>query len=258
MGDLNNNSVTYDVNGVLIVDGTLQGKNNNVFQGTGTIAGGALDIKNGATCGTPCPITGNFDNCSSGTGGSAQVFCTSVLPVNLLYFTAVSKEDVVALNWATSMEENFSKFVVQRSHDGVVFEDIGEIPGKGFDIHNVQSKYDFIDEAPLLGFNYYRLKAVDIDESFQYFGVKAVKIRGGKRVAVYPNPLNGNIVSFRTNFSPSESDRVVLLNQLGGEVYNGMAGTNSILLQNKLRSGVYVLRYIAKDFEQVVRVVVHN
>lgn len=255
MGDPNNNQVSYAVNGLLIVDGTLSGKNFNGFTGTGTIAGGTLDVRNQATCGSPCPVTGNFDVCISG-----QSFCNDVLPVKLLYFNASEKEEKVILNWATTMEENFLKFVVQRSANGLNFEDIGEVAGKGFDIYDIESKYSFSDDAPLLGKNYYRLKAVDIDDSFEHFAVKLVELKGSKKLAVYPNPSRGDQISFRTNFNPSESDRIVLTNQLGVEIFSVRASVaqNSISFSDNLRPGIYVLRYVANDYEQTTRIVIKN
>jgi hypothetical protein len=255
MGDPNNNSMTYDVDGILIVDGTLSGKNSVGFIGNGTVAGGTLDVQNNATCGSPCPVTGNFDVCVSG-----QSFCTNVLPIRLLNFSVEARSEKVLLNWSTTMEEDFSKFVIQRSHDGKNFEDIGEVPGTGFDIYDIESKYTFEDGAPLLGQNYYRLKAIDLDESFEHFQVKGVKMGGAKKLAVYPNPSFGDMISFRTNFSPGESDRVIVSDQLGMEIFNARtnANPNSIRFQNKLRPGVYMLRYVSNDFEQIARVVIKN
>ena len=260
MGDAANNNVSYVVNGVLIVDGTLSGNNGNSFSGTGTIAGGTLDVKNGATCGSPCPVTGNFDNCSSGTGGSAQVFCNNVLPVTLLYFNASVAEDIVSLTWATTMEKDFSKFVIERSADGLRFEEIGEVAGAGFDQYDIESSYDFQDEAPLLGYNYYRLRAVDLDGYFESFGVKAVQVKGGKKLSVYPNPSAGDLIKFRTNFTAEEGDKIVLVDQLGVEILSTRADgiRNTISLSDKLRNGIYTLRYISRDFDQTVKIVVKN
>jgi hypothetical protein len=259
-GDATNNNVDYNVNGVLIVDGTFYGKNDNHFFGTGTVAGGTLNVFQNTTCGSPCPITYNFDVCISGSGGNAQQFCASVLPIKLLHFNARAAGDIVVLDWTTTLEENFLKFVIQRSADGLNFQDIGDIPGKGFDIYDIESKYSFEDAAPLLGQNYYRLKAIDVDDSFEYFQLKAVKMNGSKKLAVYPNPSFGDVISFRTNFSPGESDRVLVSDQLGMEIFNGRTTANpgSILFQNKLRPGIYLLRYVSNDFEQTARVVVKN
>ncbi|MEO5600024.1 MAG: T9SS type A sorting domain-containing protein [Cyclobacteriaceae bacterium] len=182
------------------------------------------------------------------------------LPIKLLHFTADAESEKVKLVWATFMEENFHKFIVERSNDGLTFESIGEVPGKGFNIYDIESQYAFEDEAPLIGYNYYRLKALDLDNSFEYSAVKAVKLNGSKKLAVFPNPSTGEVISFRTNFSPSESDRIVILNQLGVEIFNGHASAsqNQISVEGKLRAGMYMLRYVSKDFEQTARIVVKH
>lgn len=180
------------------------------------------------------------------------------LPVKLLYFNADASDETVSLKWATIAEENLYNFFIQRSIDGVTFEDIGEVKGQGFNIYDVESKYCFVDEAPMLGTNYYRLRAVDFDNSYEYFEVKAVKIEGSKILAVYPNPSNGEHIAFRPNFNYQETDRIILIDQLGVEVFSGLASAteSSIIFQNPLQPGVYMLRYVSKDFEQVTRVVV--
>jgi hypothetical protein len=260
MGDPTNNSMTYRVHGSLVVDGTLSGRNNNIFEGNGSIGGGTLSVFNNATCGTPCPVTGNFDSCSSGNGGNTGAWCTAVLPIKLIYFNAKPQHDVVQLEWATNMEENFLKFLVQRSGNGLDFEDIGEVAGQGFNIYDIESKYSFTDDAPLLGKNYYRLKAVDIDDSFEYFAVKLVELKGSKKLAVYPNPSSGNAINFRTNFNPSESDRIVLTNQLGVEIFSASASAakNHIPFADKLQPGIYMLRYVGGDYERTARIFVKN
>jgi len=203
-----------------------------------------------------CEPAGGF----TGPTGFDDTGYNPSLPVTLLYFKAEAFEETVALSWATSMEEDFSRFMIERSSDGLNFEEIAEVKGKGFDIHDIESKYSFEDQVPLSGFNYYRLKAVDLDESFEYFPVKVVKLDGPKSIAIYPNPSSGDVISFRTNFNPSESDRIILTDQFGIEVFNGQASTtqNSILLQNKLRTGIYMLRYVGAGAEHVARVVVRN
>lgn len=180
------------------------------------------------------------------------------LPVELLYFNAVGTNEVVSLAWATTMEENFSEFIIQRSADGMLYEDIGNVQGQGFNIYDIESKYSFVDEAPFLGTNYYRLKAVDLDNSHEFSEVKAVRMNGSKKLAVYPNPSNGESISFRLNFSAQESDRIYLIDQLGVEILNDLATSmeNTIVFHQVLKPGVYMLRYVSRDFEQVTRVVV--
>jgi hypothetical protein len=203
-----------------------------------------------------CQPGGGF----TGPSGYGETGYDPSLPVTLLYFNAEAFEEIISLTWATTMEEDFSRFQIQRSGDGINFEDIGEVKGKGFDIYEIESKYSFEDQVPLSGFNYYRLKAIDLDESFEYFPVRAVKLKGVKKIAVYPNPSSGEVISFRTNFSPSESDRIILTDQLGVEIFGGEASStgNRIVPENKLQAGIYLLRYVSEGSEHTARVVVKN
>lgn len=179
------------------------------------------------------------------------------LPITLVYFKADALHQSVKLNWATTMEENFSEFMIQRSADGITFENIGEVKGQGFNIYDIESKYSFTDEAPLLGPNYYRLKAVDIDNSYEFSEVRVVKMNGSKKLAVYPNPSTGEQLGVRVNFNPEESDRIMIIDQVGVVVYNGIA-TGNLSFSSPLRPGIYMLRYISGDFEQVTRIVIKN
>lgn len=258
MGDANNNSVSYVVDGTLRVDGTFYGKNGNSFSGSGSISGGNLDLGNGSSCGNPCPVTGGFTGCTAGDS-----FCStnSVLPVILLDFSAQATKESIRLNWATIREENFREFVLQRSGKGIDFEDVASIPGAGKNIYEIRSDYSFEDKAPLIGWNYYRLKAVDLDDSYEYFEVIAAKYSGGKELTVFPNPSAGESISFRTNFNASEHDRVIVTNHLGVEIANvhvTSVSDNNISFASKLFPGVYVLKYVSENFERTVKVVVKN
>ena len=182
------------------------------------------------------------------------------LPIELAYFNTNAVDEGVSVTWATTIEENFLKFAIQRSSDGITFESIGEVAGQGFNIYEIESKYSFLDEAPLLGINYYRLKAVDLDESFEYFEVKAVRIDAPKKLAAYPNPSSGEMIGFRLNFNPEESDRIFLIDQVGVQVFTAKATEteNTIVFTKPLQPGIYTLRYVSRDFEQVTRVVVSH
>lgn len=200
------------------------------------------------------PVIYEFTICMSGGGANCS------LPIKLSYFLAELLDGVVQLKWATTMEENFQKFTVQRSSDGLEFENLADVSGKGFNIYDIESKYSFRDNHPLIGYNYYRLKAIDLDDSFAYFGVKAVRLSAQKTMAVFPNPASGSSICFNTNFHPGESDRVILLDQRGIEIFNTLASKvhEGISFQDKLRAGVYFLRYRSNDFEETTRVLIKN
>lgn len=269
-------------NALLIVIGNMTFGNNTVITNDGVFAvSGNLDFANGAsdiyTGGGELFVQGvvtrnpaaeaadNWDNLQTiypnvydfiqcGGGSSCS------LPVKLSYFNATLKNGAVELMWATIMEEDFQKFVIQRSQDGMNYEDIGEVAGKGFNIYDIETTYSFVDRSPLLDVNYYRLKAVDLDDSFEYFRVKMVRVEGVRILSAFPNPSSGNDLSFSLNFNPEESDRIVVIDQMGVEVFNAPAASaqSTITFSAPLSPGVYILKYRSATSQQATRVVVTN
>ena len=73
----------------------------------------------------------------------------------------------VQIEWEAESEINSSHFEVERSASGSDFKMIDQTssPWTSFD----KISYEVINIETLNGRNYYRLKAVDIDASFQYF-----------------------------------------------------------------------------------------
>ncbi len=191
--------------------------------------------------------------------GDADVFCgSSILPITLLYFNGEVAGESVSLTWATSMEEHFDRFVVERSSDGITFTTIGEIPGEGRNIANVVNEYSFEDVFPLQGRNYYRLKNVDIDLKYAYSGIVVVTIEAAKTLAVHPNPAHA-FIHFRINFQPEEGDYVVLINSLGRPVFQRAVTAieqGEIVLAPEITPGIYVLKYISSKGELFSRVVI--
>ena len=258
LGDPDNNGVQYSVvtaSDEIIVDGTLYGKNNNAFTGDGSISGGTLDVKNGSSCGSPCPVSGGFTGCTSNDG-----FCDTytVLPITLLYFDAsVDDNNHVVLKWATETEENFDHFEILRSSSNLFFSSIESIPGAGYNTNSVQ-KYSTVDEYPVIGDNYYRLKAVDIDGAVELFKIEHVRVYGRKSLTIYPNPIRGNELRATINFEPLQGDHIMIFDTMGAELISiPVTGTESeFQLNDSLRPGAYIVKYVSSSFERMTRVIV--
>ena len=97
----------------------------------------------------------------------------AALPVKLIEFTISQNSGSNILQWKTASEINSSYFVVQRSKDGVVFEDLNSQPASGFS--NTIKSYSYTDALPLSGINYYRLILVDKDKREEYSGIIFVR-----------------------------------------------------------------------------------
>ena len=116
--------------------------------------------------------SGSFFSIGGGGGGAvnaSNITITStsgtILPVELISFTAKSViedgKNMVVLNWTTLSETNNDYYTIERSSDGMHFEELSRVQGAGTttDI----STYYAADENPFMGVSYYRLKQTDFD-----------------------------------------------------------------------------------------------
>jgi hypothetical protein len=208
---------------------------------------------NSGTCaynGSPyCEPSGGF----TGPLGYDEDGYDVVLPIKLLSFVAVQTGETIQLDWSTVSQENFDKFIIERSANGQSFDSIGFINGEGNSKELLQ--YSFIDELPTLGKNYYRLKSVDYDLTFEYSPVVASDFKGVKNILVYPNPTKGKSINVKTNFSPQEGDKIEIYDNLGLKLMEADVSDNLSVLQfnNAIKQGSYLLRYISPTHTQIVR-----
>mgnify|MGYP002397459461 CR=1 FL=1 len=103
-------------------------------------------------------------------------FSFSLFPIELTYFRAEITGAMVRLSWQTATELNNDFMAVERSADGRLFEEIGRLPGMGVSLE--PRSYSLIDENPLSGVNYYRLRQVDFDGAETYYDIVAVNLGG--------------------------------------------------------------------------------
>lgn len=233
--------------GKLVVDGTLDfGGNTIEIDGTGTINAGTITGGGNTTCSgvSTCP-TINATTCADPSG-----LCTepgTVTPVELIFFSGEESNEGVVLNWATASEENFDYFEVQRAYQGTDFEILDEINGAGNSF--TKKNYSFVDKYPELGHNYYRLKSVDLDGTYEYSEVILVRFTSGIDSQISPNPSTGKI-SIKTNLQASDNLTFVITNHMGNIVYQGILSEyNTQIDLSNLVKGVYIIRL--SDFQLV-------
>ncbi|MFC4232168.1 T9SS type A sorting domain-containing protein [Parasediminibacterium paludis] len=139
----------------------------------------------------------DLDN--SGAGGGTvffdNVYFSSVttLPVNLAAFNVVKVGSTAQLSWKTLSEINNKGFAVERSADGITWNQLQFVNASTSGSNG--ASYSAIDNSPLNGVNYYRLKQVDNDGKFVYSSTASVNFGNNDAVgfAFYPNPVRAKI-----------------------------------------------------------------
>ncbi len=148
-------------------------------------------------CNTPIPPGTSPNICAwtvvpstSCTGGAALAVAGAVvLPVTLTEFTAVAAGTKVGLQWRTSQETNNRGFTLQRSADGLAWNDVGFVQGAGN--ASTPTQYRYTDVSPYPGINFYRLRQEDIDGRISFSDIATATINSNQFFSISNNPGNG-------------------------------------------------------------------
>jgi hypothetical protein len=109
----------------------------------------------------------------------------NALPVKILYFTAIGDGNKVRLNWDVKDEQEVSKYEVEKSTNGTSFSQIDVITS----LQKAAWLYTDYDFNPVEGWNYYRLKIIDIRGKVTYSDIRKVKFNKGlEQVKLFPVP----------------------------------------------------------------------
>ncbi len=122
---------------------------------------------------------------------SSSVLSDSALPVDLVDFSGETNNKQIKLKWSTSGEINNFGFRIQKSNNGKDWNNIKFV--KGRETTNGSNHYEYIDEQPFCGTNYYRLQQIDFDGAFDYSKVISLRVRKDNNIEIYPNPTTGNL-----------------------------------------------------------------
>ena len=165
---------------------------------------------------------------------------TPVLPVELVAFQATAVEEGTFLSWTTASELNNKGFEIHRSEDGDQWNTLTFIPGHGTTLDEKQ--YVYMDQNPLHGTMYYRLKQIDYDGSFEYSPVKAVEFSAEFDFRLSPNPVS----NYLQITLPQTDSRVLFINifSSSGQLVKSLSTKTNGLYRipiNDLPSGTYFL-----------------
>ncbi|MCB9174114.1 MAG: hypothetical protein H6589_05855 [Flavobacteriales bacterium] len=121
----------------------------------------------------------------------ASITAANPLPVKLISFDATLLKNNVWFSWKTETEINNDYFTIERSTDLKNWESIKEIRGAGNS--NYTLSYSTVDQNPLEGISYYRLKQTDFNGEYSYSDIQVINNKGIKDISLYPNPVKNTL-----------------------------------------------------------------
>lgn len=134
------------------------------------------------------------------------------LPVSWLQFTAVRKDNTAVLNWITASEYNTQDFMIQHSTAGH-WENLGVVKAAGN--ASTPTGYKYIHNAPLMGYNHYRLVQRDANGKQTFSDMATVWMGEGSAViSVFPNPVQNHQLIVNT----TEPTHIALYDATGRRV----------------------------------------
>jgi hypothetical protein len=197
----------------------------------------AWDVVAGSGDNTANTATNTYNAFSSFAVGQSGF----ILPVSLSNLSAKEELGKIRIQWNVDAETNVQGYTVERSMDGTNFGAINPVNATG------SKQYVAMDNAPS-STNYYRIKVMNKNGSFEYSNV--VKIKLGNRnaeIAVFPNPVKGNKLSLQLNNLEKGNASIKLFNNLGQLLfttsvnYDGGSQLQSIVLPATICKGMYRL-----------------
>ncbi len=184
-------------------------------------------------------LTVTDNGCVASNTVSATCDVATPFPTKLLAFEALQIENYNKVSWQASDFVNFDRFELEKSSDARSFEKIHtELANK----NSVAAQfYSFDDTNPVEGANYYRLKMIDLDGTFQYSRIVAAWFEKDGEYAIAENPVKNQTINLKTNIA----NPTIELFDIRGAVVpfrtKAVNGLYELNLDNSI-SAIYILR----------------
>lgn len=177
----------------------------------------------------------NVTNCQGAYGG---IMGFNANPV---------QQKEVMLDWATSNEQTPSKYLVEKSLDGITFTTIGTVASQ----NQNNNLYRFADVEPKMGRSFYRIRQITMDDTNVNVtqAKKVVMGQNGVSVLTYPNPAQSSIFVEVLDTDNAEGT-IEIYNHIGRLVQTQQFTKDQLRYQintENLASGTYILKIRRAD-----------
>lgn len=175
------------------------------------------------------------------------------LPVQLLSFSAMPRNNTVRLSWTTEQEESYTTYSPEQSKDGIHFTSLGHLDGSG---SSQQKTYSWTDFTPAAGTDYYRIHITENNREFYSKTIPVSFHYSGITLSNLYSPPGGDQLSFHITSGSHHTVSVRIVNQAGAVVLQQNSQVNEgiqtyNLNVSQLAVGLYYLQVISENNESV-------
>ena len=211
------------------------------------LASGGLAIATGNTFTTPILnqntsywVQSNNAGCLSNRTQTNILTENCLFPLELIDFYGKEYNNTVELFWETANEVNTDYFVIEKSYDATEWEQIGTTPAAGNYQYNLA--YNFTDEFPKNGNNYYRLKQYDADGSYETYHIINVNVENAD------NPIISHSNGILSLNGIQSYHKYKLISTNGIVISEQNINANNLSLEtNYIPNGLYILLLMKSD-----------
>ena len=166
------------------------------------------------------------------------------LPLTLQSFETTRQNQSAYLQWSASEALNSDRFEIQRSSNGSDFATIGTVNAKASG--DLSNDYNFTDNAPFAGWNYYRLEMINIDGNVSYSQINKLSfdLNSQSGMSLYPNPVSDVLQISSPAMNGNISIQVL---NISGQIihnYNTAASGRASISVSDLGKAVYFIRVV--------------
>ena len=190
-----------------------------------------------------------------GYNSSSAPFNISVsgaaLPITIQYIkgSKLSKTSNL-INWKINCTSGEANMVLERSTDGRRFEPIYNITA---DYIRCQQPFDYTDNSPVTGINYYRLRTIDADGDRNYSTIITLlnNDKAFEMARLVPNPVETNATIEMV--STVRSKLIIKITDVAGKIILTQSqvlntGSNTVMLKlAHLPAGTYFINTLSED-----------
>ena len=173
----------------------------------------------------------------------------TVLPISVEYFKAVQTGNKHLLSWKANCSSVSTIFEIERSTDGLRFTKLQTIAASQ---ERCSQPFDYTDENPATGINYYRIKIIDVDEKWKYSNTVSLTLKNNRFdvITISPNPSSKENAVLKINSGEACQINIMITDFSGRIVVNQPAqvlpGINQIKLNtSRLTRGTYLANVYA-------------